>query len=376
MDKKVKAVVYPFDRRFSPILRHRGFLQNFNIVGLVSPSGWGLDAQDAGRADGGSDTGISVHHDFDELLNACDTVIFTESFNPLDFTKIIRPKINRAVESGKNIICTIGLEDETRGQIAAACEQAGVAFGYFDSVKELSGYPGISAGNQRLFEIKTPVFLVLGVVEETHKFEMQLSLRENLLKMDYRISQVGSRNYCELLGFHSFPGFMYNRCLSEVDKIILFNHYLKKIELEEKPDLMIIGVPGGSMRIDNEFTNHFGIMAYEVSQAVTPDVAVFGCLYEEYKPEFFEMMATSAKYKFGFEVDCFNLANIKLDWESSKAEKMMLYTTLDAKFIDEKKLKFSALKTPVYNVLNAGDAESMTHYLVNKLAGYAETSSI
>jgi hypothetical protein len=88
------------------------------------------------------------------------------------------------------------------------------------------------------------------------------------------------------------------------------------------------------------------------------------------------MLATSAKYKFGFEINCFNMANIKLDWENSKAEKMMLYTTLEAKFIDEKKLNFRALKTPVYNVLNAGDAASMAHYLVNQLAGYAEIGSI
>jgi peptide maturation system protein (TIGR04066 family) len=130
------------------------------------------------------------------------------------------------------------------------------------------------------------------------------------------------------------------------------------------------------MSIDNEFVNNFGIMAYEISQAVKPDAAVFGSLYEDYKPEFFEMLSTSAKYKFGFEIDCFNLANIKLDWESSKAEKIMLYATLDSKFIDEKKQNFSALQTPVYNVLNAGDAQSMAHYLVNKLAGYAEISSI
>jgi peptide maturation system protein (TIGR04066 family) len=376
MEKKERTLVYPFDMRFSPILRHREFLHDYNIVGLVSPNGWGLNAKDAGRADGGSDTGIFINNDFEALLNSCETVIFTESFNSLDFQKMIRPKINRAVDAGKNITCTIGLENETRGQIAAACEKTRVRFEYFDSAKDLSEYPGINAENRRIYEINTPVIFVLGVVEETHKFTIQLALRENLIKMGYKICQFGSRSYCELLGFRSFPGFMYNRNLSEVDKMLLFNHYVKKIELEEKPDLIVIGIPGGSMRIDNDFINNFGIMAYEVSQAVTPDAAVFGSLYEDYKPEFFEMLSTSTKYKFGFEIDCFNLANIKIDWENSKAEKTMLYVTLDTKFIDEKKQSYNMIKTPVYNILNAADAENMTRYLVDKLAKYAEIGSL
>ncbi len=103
-------------------------------------------------------------------------------------------------------------------------------------------------------EIKTPVIFVMGVGENAHKFEIQLSVRENLFNMGYKVSQVGSRNYCEMFNFHSFPEFMYSNMYSETEKIKLFNNFIKNIENQENPDVIIIGIPGTIMRINNKAT--------------------------------------------------------------------------------------------------------------------------
>lgn len=126
----------------------------------------------------------------------------------------------------------------------------------------------------------------MGVTNKACKFEIQLSIRENLQSKGYKISQIGSRNYCEFLGFHSFPGFMYNRNLSESEKIILFNNYIKRLENDENPDLIVIGIPGGIMKRNDTFTSYFGIFAYEISQAVTPDYVICSTQYQDFKHEY------------------------------------------------------------------------------------------
>jgi peptide maturation system protein (TIGR04066 family) len=149
-------------------------------------------------------------------------------------------------------------------------------------VKEIIHPPEIREAAQRIFgeddltlDIDTPVIFVLGTGERTNKFEIQLALRENMMKMGYKASQVGTREYCELLGFHSFPRFMFGNGISEISKIASFNRFIKSLERDECPDVIIIGVPRGIMPFNNRLPNGYGILAYEVSQAVTPDSTVY-----------------------------------------------------------------------------------------------------
>ena len=40
---------------------------------------------------------------------------------------------------------------------------------------------------------------------------------------------------------------MYDEGVSEKKKILMYNHYLKWIEQSEKPDVILVGIPGGIM---------------------------------------------------------------------------------------------------------------------------------
>lgn len=373
MSKKERVLVYPFNIQFSPILRHQELLKDYEIVRLVSPNGWGFVGKDAGCSDKGGNVGINVTGDFEESLEACDTVMFIESLYSLDFLKVIYPKIIKTLDSHKNIICTLDLDPETLNQIEGLCSHRGVTFKYFSN-KVLK--PEKEYSMEEIKRINTPVVFVLGTVERVNKFEIQLSLRENILKMGYSISQVGTRSYCELLGFHSFPQFMFENTFSESEKIILFNTYIKKIQDEEKPDIIVIGIPGGIMPLNNKHPNKFGITAFEVSQAVTPDVSVCSLIYEDYKNTAFESYFLSCKYKLGFDIDCFNIANSRLDWEDMRETGKISYLSIDTGFIDKKKEDYSQVPTPVFNILNTDDAFKMVCCLIDKLSDYGKTQVI
>ena len=371
-----KVLIYPYDSGFTPILRHRQFLEGYDIVSLVSPGGWALTGRDAGDADKSGQIGINVTGDFEEALELCDIVIIVDSEKQLDFQKYIMPKVFTAVEHEKDIIVTTQLRDEDYKTISQKCKDAGVDYKYFNYPEEHRKFPGITAENEFLHNINTPVVFVLGIGERTNKFEIQLSLRKKFLSEGYKVSQIGTRGYCELLGFLSFPEFMFDGTLPETNKIVFFNHLIKQIENEEHPDVFIIGIPGGIMPFNNRLTNRFGILAYEVSQALEADCAIFSCHYAEYKNEYFKGLSDLVKYKLGFEVSCYNISNVMFDWVNSKQENKSIYTTLDSAYIDEKLNQYSKMEIPAFNAQNTDGAWNMSEHIINKLADYGNAQCI
>lgn len=372
MDKKEKLLIFPYDIETVPLVRNNDLLCGYEICGLVSPQGWGFTGRDAGYAGGDNTFGLIVSSGFDAELEKCDAVFFTESQIKLDFEKIIKPKLLKTATAGKNIICSFVLDFEVQEEIAELCSKCGVYFKYLGYRKKSRSIPE----KEKLYELNTPVVFIFGISDRTQKFEIQLAQRRNILGMGYKISQIGSKNYCELFGFHSFPQFMYDRLYSESQKIVLFNRYIKSIEINEEPDLIVIGIPGGIMPFNNRFTNGFGMLAYEISQAIVPDAAVFSILYEDYGKEYFESMFTLVKHRLGFEIDAFNLSNTKFDWEASKQDDEMSYITVDSRFLHNTRKKFDTMTFPVYSILDTDDSLEMTRLIIGKLEKYAEVQSV
>lgn len=371
MGKNERLLIYPYNMEFTPVLRYRSLLTGYDISCLVAPNGWGFTGKDAGIADRGPDIGILVSADFEKSLTLCDTVMIVESHLPFDFEKYMFNKIKLAVKSKKNIICSLKLDKEAIKEISSMCFSEGVYFKYFDETQNALPEE-IAIYNESIEEIDTPVILTVGIAEKTNKFEIQLALREKIKKLGYKVSQIGTRSYCEMMGFHPFPSFMYGNAISDITKVLMFNRFIKKIEKTEEPDVIIIGVPGGVMPFNKNLTNKFGLLAFEISQALVPDVVIASLLYEDCKPEGLDEYTSLFKYKFGFEVDFYNLTNMQFDWLKANEEYVKSYTSLDYRFIDEKKMQYSSNKIPVLNILNKNDSNLMADQAIEKLVGYAD----
>jgi peptide maturation system protein (TIGR04066 family) len=374
MKRNERLLVYPYDIEFTPVLRHKDLLKGYEINALIAPNGWGMSGLDASCADCGNNIGIVISSDFDRALECCDTVLFNQSGTGLDFKKPVYPRMIKSVQLKKNIICTLKLEPDVHKEMEYECEKNGVYFKSFNDYV-CSNIPK-SPESEEIFQLDTPLIYVLGTTERTHKFEIQLTLREQLLQTGYKISQVGTRPYSEMLGFHSFPQFMFSCSIAESANVTLFNHFVKQIELNEKPDVIIVGIPGAIMPFNNKITNRFGILAYEASLGVKPDAAVLSVLDDDYKKEYFELMSKTVKYKFGFDIDCFNISNVQFDSNNSAFSRAMVYTTLDSAFADKRIENFSAFNFSLYNILNKNSSSNMVNYLIDRLACRDEVSYI
>lgn len=360
---KKKAVIYPYDNTLTYFFRHHNLIKEYHIVGAVSPNGWGYTGKDAGGVDGGQKVGIEVKDKFSELEDDYDTVIITDTRLDLDFDSVLYHHIEELVIQGKDIVFYRNLDVKDLEKICLLCKENDVSLIYPNNVKLNK------ISTEELVDVNTPIIFVLGMSSRTQKYEIQLSIREELIKKGYKVSQIGTKNHCELFDFNSFPEFMFNGSIDESEKVILFNRLVKEMEIKEKPDVIIIGIPGGILAVNKYFTNGFGILAYLISQAVKPDAAVFSTLYRNYYSKHFEDVNDLCKYRFGYPIDCFNLSNVELDIQELKEQRKQLYTTIDSEFIDNQKKKYEGLQRPVYNILNLNDRKKMTNYLMEVLSG-------
>ncbi len=371
-----KITVYPYDSAFTPIVRHKTLLGELEIAHLVSPFSFGYCGKDAGAADRGPDTGLIVEEDFSECIKDSDYVLFVPTEVKYDYEQMIVPKLEEAINAGKNIIMSIKLAKERCDEISRKCEEKNTLFYYlrlkdWESIKldppELSSH--------RLNRIDTPVVFVMGDGERTGKFETQLALREFFLKEGYKVSQIGSRDYCELLGFRSAPGFLFEPRL-EMEKIFLFNEYVKNIELYEKPDVIIIGIPGSIMALNKSNSTYCGITAFEISNAISPDATVF-CMYDiSWDIKYYEELKQVMKHKFGFEPDAFVMSNTRIDWMgmAEKRNRMYIFTLAEEK-VNAHRNMLQMHGIEAVNILDATDARKMCETVEDKLASYADVDS-
>ncbi|EPY2272402.1 TIGR04066 family peptide maturation system protein [Clostridium sporogenes] len=368
MKDNKKIMIYPFDGESLEMVRYSELLKDGDILYAIAPNGWGTIGKDVSCVNNYKEIGMVIDNDFHKILKKIDVVFFNEPRVSIDVDSLIYPKIIKAAKEAKDIICTIQLDNKIVEEIEEICAENNRTFKYFKKDDKIN----VFSGEENIYTIDTPIVFVSGLSERTNKFDIQLGLRKKLLKKGYKVAQIGTKNYCELIGFHSFPQFMFSSVISESRKVFLFNQYVKMIEIEEKPDIMIIGVPGGIMPYNKEFPNEFGILAFEISQAVLPDFSIVSVLYDDFKPELFNLLFTSCKYKLGYETDCFNVSNASVNHLESKFRRKLSYVNIDAKYINEKKIKYKDLSMPVYNLLDEEELNEMTDFLINRLSGYGE----
>ncbi|MBK1810690.1 TIGR04066 family peptide maturation system protein [Clostridium sp. YIM B02505] len=371
---KKRAIIYPYGREAASLVRHRELLKDYEIVSLVSPKGWGIIDEDAGQADKGENIGIKVSGDFEKALEQCDAVIIMDYNKNEKLKNRIVSNIHKAIAAGKEVVCASEFDGDT---IEKLQEEYGSEKHCFRYIKEKKSDFSVGAYDETLLEIETPVIFVGGLTENTSKFEIQLSLREKLINQGYKVSQVGTKSYCELFGFHSIPEFMFKSEIGEKEKIVSFNRYIKEIEKTESPDLIIVGIPGGLMPFNKKLTNNFAVTAFLISQALTPDFTIISILFEIMYPRYFEMLKTSFKYKYGFEVDCFNLSSARVDYTASNDRRKICLDYFSSLDID-KVIEGEYMNTirPVFNILSSSHSEKMLEYLIDTLSKYGDREQI
>ncbi|MBW9159134.1 TIGR04066 family peptide maturation system protein [Clostridium tagluense] len=356
-----KIMLYPFNEEFIPLINHCNMLQNMDIVSIVSLKGNGY-LGDKYTLKGKL---VEVSEDFDMQLKDCsDILCFTSGKEDID--KVIFLNVEKAVSCGKKIIFfdDLSLAFKKFKELVPISQQV-IIPNLFTNSFETQG---------QLYNINTPVIFVCSAYEGLNKFDIQLALRKSFLNANYRLLQIGTRQGCELFNFHSFPKFMYDNTLTEKKKILLFNNWLKKLEIEYTPDIIILGISGGAIPFSAKAFGDFGITLYEILQAVDPDCTILSLPYGKYEKEDILFWENFIKRKFNIEVDYYNIAPKVILKQSTESSGQPAYLRLDEKIVNTKIEELSMEN--IYNLLDVTEVKRLTKNIVDQFSKYGSINSV
>ena len=357
-----KLLIYPFDYEMLPALDRILYEKKYEISSVVSFGGWGYVGKDAGSIIYGSENGIIISDDFYKNLSECETVMFCRSDNViLDFEAIMQ-KMKEVIIAQKNVISFYKLEKNVELELRELADIKNVYLQIYENTYQTT----INYELKRLLKLSdfnTPIIFVMGISENTNKYGVELGLHRNFLKFGYKSVLVGSKTYGSFFGDYAVPDFMYNNSVMDYEKPLLFNKYVKDIEEKEKPDVIIIGVPGGIMPIDKRNTNKFGMLAYHMSCAVQADVTVLCNHFNFFDEQYFDYMYPLMKYRFGKEVDCMYVNNSVIDLINEDVQGDISYIHISPQKVIQEVERLSQ-----ENVF--ADMDQLSDYVLNILTQY------
>ncbi|GAA4653025.1 hypothetical protein GCM10023142_01630 [Anaerocolumna aminovalerica] len=349
-----KLLIFPFGKNTSPIVRNLSLL-NYDSVSLVSPKSWGFAGKDACIVDGGDFTEVKVSYDFEEELKSCNNILFVFENENITIQSYI-DKIQKCIKINKKVFITPELREFLNDSINAI----------YDNITVLKwNNPKANFSFSEILPIEVPVIIVLGSGDNCNKFDIQLSLRKYFRQNDYIVSQLGTKSYCELMGFKALPKFLFEN-ISLDSKIIALNHYMYDLVKEESPDVFILGVPGGVMPYSAEIPNGFGELAFIITNAVKPDIAIYSTYTNGVDLDSLREMKKRIRYKYDSDIEFINVANSRI-LVNNDANPFFEYRTIDSNNILNKINTVPTSDFTMFNVLNETSSNLVNEKILESL---------
>lgn len=356
-----KTLFYPLDIESMPIIRYAHLFLKANSYLACSHRGWIQTGQNISVLDGGDCIDIEVCFDFYEAINRCDQVVILETKNLLDIEQYVIPQIVESIRNRKKVICLRQLETKWYDEIRTI-----VGDNYYEQYFEKNDIIYFKEKNNIFRRIETPVVAVVGGGESTNKLQTELSLMENFTQLGYKVCLICSRN--NLTGKNIFPqpNYLYENNRSEYEKICSFNQYVFEIEKKEKPDLIILGLPGGTEYICDSIHYDFGLHILEAFKAVPPDAVVYNFPFLQYiDSNSINYFAQRFENKFEIGIDALVMANLIHNSTGSHFQGCMDYYV-----INHNKIKmFENLK--INDSFDDNQMKKIVNLIENKLASNA-----
>lgn len=351
-----KMMIYPYSKAYEPYVRNPEVLGEYTITALVSPRGWGYE--DDAIADRQKREYV-VSAEFSENLSNCSCIWFVADGRIKLPEALLKEKLIEAINHGKKILYT-RYEDENYEEMKALIP----AELYIET--NVNQEELFKLLQDRIYDIDTPVIVVVGTEQDTDKLNVQLTLKQKFQEKGYAVTLISSRQDGDWKDVYGIPGFMFDHSVSEAEKIIKLNHYVKRIENSEHPDLLIMGVPGAVLPFDGINHNNFGILAYEMSFAVPGDAAVLCMMYSPQFEGNYGQFSEDMESRFGFPVAGVHIAATVMDTQEFFEEKKMSPVSIDVSLVDKKISEIN--KNTIWNLLSEQGAEQAVSVLIDALS--------
>lgn len=287
--KNEKIAVFPVDEDFLNLPNNQNIglgKECYKISYYLSLAGWNVDNMERK---------LITLDEFDFI--DIDTLVLINSFRKLE-EDVVQKIIGLAAKNRVKIVCARDDLDIDYELFRKKCGEKRVEYQFVCDETAL-------VNSKVINNIDIPIITISGIGPYVGKFQMALYLRSSFENAGYKVLYISSRREGKLFAAHIFPEYMYNKNLDYTTKVFEFNSYVNDLIRKEKPDIVIIGVPGEMMALSEKHKMNFGILASAVFNAIKPDVSILNMYNMRYTDEFLEEQRKYCKYRFGVIPDLF-----------------------------------------------------------------------
>lgn len=354
-----KLMIFPYHPDIECIIDYVEDIYGFGISGIGS-------YKEDNRLVKKLNQRIGCDSEFNEIIDDCDCILLLDNYRQYQTYKYYEV-IGQGKRLGKKIMAVPSVfQDLNLNEKANSIVPFSKEPNFHNPKLERMKY----IEEKKMF-IETPVIAVLGMGKNCSKFENQLKLFLDLMKKQYKVTWIASNPLGALWGGYTMPEFLFNEKLSFKTKIFQFNNYIYKLEVEERPDIFIIGVPEGITEFQSGEYNHFAEYPLIVGNAVPIDSAIL-CTYFVNTPKLQGMkeLASYVTTKFSAPVDAVSIGKVLFEAEEGSGK--IAYSFLEDFYL---KKNYSAEKQENFTLLtlwNKEEYQAGIHTIFDKLQGNAD----
>jgi len=199
-----KALLYPYNEEMHSFIRFRNLLK-FKIIHVVDNIGEKSIGKDSGEYIGAGKSDIIIRKDLTKCLQDVDTIILGSltEISKIKKRNLLKDVLKLAIAQKKNIYSLYPLNAEYEDYLVQFSDNK-IKIKYPDI--NYSDYEKITSVFNVNHKSKKPIIGVFGTSPHQGKFTLQLLLRQELLKLGYKVGQIGTGRQSALFNFDfTFP---------------------------------------------------------------------------------------------------------------------------------------------------------------------------
>lgn len=269
------AILYPFSKEMHAFLRYRD-LASFRVAGVADPVGRGLVGKDAGVALGLEPADVTIAPSLQQVEAECDGLVlgYLGKLGELRKRDLLAECLAFALDRGLHVFCFESLEGERYREMRQAARDAGLSLRWPAVTAEQAR--GLLAGPAPAGAVDVPVVAVMGTSASQGKFTLQLSLRRELLKLGYRVGQLGTEPHSELFGMDAVFPMGYASTVQVPAEVYpqYLDRMMRRICWTRRPDLIVTGAQSGTIPYDLQDHRTLTLPSLAFLMGVRPDAVV------------------------------------------------------------------------------------------------------
>lgn len=162
--------------------------------------------------------------------------------------------------------------------------------------------------NEEWEKIPVPAISVLGLGENCSKFESLLLLMSVVEKRGYKSLTIASNPLISLCGGYVWPEYLYQNNISLEKKIYKLNYDLGELVRREKPEVLLVEIPGGIMPLGKNEKNHFSEVPLVISNALDIDAGILN-MYVPFQKDMGQLdyIKDYCDYKYGIPIETYTV---------------------------------------------------------------------